>query len=121
MTRKFSYAKQVTVPAGSEQFFDLLEIREGQTLKVTRVVFDYPTAARGYVYCSIWKGNIQVLPDEGEITTYRGYIELNTDKLWESGTRIRLKARNTDTTNNRTVLIVIEGEYYSFEEARGGE
>lgn len=117
--RRFSYVKQVTATKGTEEFHDLLEIRSGQTLMVQRVIFDFPTEAKGYVYCSIWKGNTQVIPDEGEVTTYSGQIELITDKLWESGTRIRLKTRNTDNTADKMVLVIIEGVYYTFE--KGGK
>ena len=111
MERTVSIAKQVTALAGEEGFTDLMEITKGQTLFVKRVTFDFPTDARGYVYISVWKGNIQVVPTEGEITTYWGHLTLEVNQNWESGTRLRVKWRNTDNTADHKVLVIVEGEY----------
>jgi len=104
-------AKQVSVNTSEDKFEDLFEIDGGQTLNVKTITFDFPTDARGYVFCSIYKGDTQVVPIRGEITVYSNWIKVNVNEKWESGTRIRIRVRNTDATNAHQVLIIVEGEY----------
>lgn len=111
MGRRVSIAKQISVNPSETKYETLLEINAGQTLKVERVQFDYPTDAKGYVYASIYKGNYQVVPTEGEVTTYFGTIQLMVEEYWESGTSIRVKVRNTDNTASHQILVVVEGVY----------
>lgn len=111
MGRRVSIAKQISVEPAETKYETLFEINAGQTLRVERIQFDFPTDAKGYVYASIYKGNYQVVPTDGEITTYSGTIQLIVDEYWESGASIRVKVRNTDNVSSHQILVVVEGVY----------
>ncbi len=109
-------AEKVTIPyhlvagAGATGEVSLYTVPGARRLRVKRIITYFPAGNYGELYLSYYVGINQVHPKTGELNGDQVVWDDDVDITIYSGEDLKLKYRNTNTTETREAFIHVIGE-----------
>jgi len=92
--------------------------RPGHRTKTKRIELIVGPDAAYDLSITIWKGDHQVLPENGEFRGNSSKIVICTPYVWHPNEVITIKAENTHATEKRYFQVNIDAEVYAVGEER---
>lgn len=101
--------KHITADAEEEDDYTLYEVKSAKRLKLTRVRVSFPAGTYHELSVSLKRGLEQIWPVGDGITGDNEVIYDNIDEEIESGSRLILHYKNSNTTQEREVTVMVTG------------
>lgn len=112
--RKRIIAYNITVPAGGDIKQTVYTVKSDK-MKLTRWVFVSEAGALGYVWASLYYGDMKIAPEEGELSTDKFVLDVWLDTTFYRGDKVVMRLRNTSANN-----LPVYGFLEFVEEMEGG-
>jgi len=110
MAKYISIAYTLTASAGSEGDVTLYRVEDARVLRLTDVRVNFPSGQAFQLQLSLYRGVQQVAPYQGVYAGNGGVMADSVDVVLQSGERLILHYKNTDTTNPQSAFILVGGE-----------
>jgi len=94
---------------GEEGYRTVYTVQDGVTLRVRRVHVHFPIASAGDLRVSLYYGNLKVYPETDWICGSDVHFDDCVDLVWHGGDRVRVWFENTNTAEERSCDIKLEG------------
>ncbi len=105
-----SYAYALVVPAGASGRETILTVPDGRAFRLRSVTVAFPVGVEGNLKVRIMSGPFAVVPTEGYLQGDGVAIRVAADHEYSAGSTVDVEYVNSDTVNEHTVYIVLEGD-----------
>lgn len=110
MAKYVSIAYTLTTSAGSEGDVTLYRVGDARVFKLTDVHVKFPSGQAFKLQLSLFRGVQQIAPYSGVYAGDGGVMADKADVVLQSGERLILHYKNTDTANPQSAFILVGGE-----------
>ncbi len=110
MAKYISIAYTLTANAGSEGDVALYRVEDARVLRLTDVRVNFPSGQAFKLQLSLFRGVQQVAPYQGAYASDGGVVVDKADVVLQSGERLILHYKNTDTVNPQSAFVLVGGE-----------
>lgn len=110
MVEHYPVAKTFTVPANTTAKYELFTVPSARRYHAKKLMIHFPTGSNYTVYVSIYKGEEQVFPRSGTITGDNVLYPFDVDLLFDGNSVVYVKISNTDSTNQHSIVVFMDGE-----------
>jgi len=109
MPRTVSIPYRLVASPGEKGFKEVYTVPAGYTLKVCRVHVHFPIASAGELRIALYYGQSRVYPEADWISGSDIHFDDPVDLEWFSGDGVRVWFKNTNTVEERSCDLKLEG------------